>query len=45
LQSNREGRYPSDHFPVTAELGIRWTKIKTTKSIESCPVLFMPTGF
>jgi endonuclease/exonuclease/phosphatase family metal-dependent hydrolase len=23
LQSNREGRYPSDHFPVTAELGIR----------------------
>ncbi|MDA9119494.1 endonuclease/exonuclease/phosphatase family protein [Opitutales bacterium] len=23
LQTNREGRYPSDHFPVTAELGIR----------------------
>ena len=23
LQTNREGRYPSDHFPVTAELGLR----------------------
>ena len=23
LQTNQKGRYPSDHFPVTAQLGIR----------------------
>ena len=22
LQTNREGRYPSDHFPVTAQVGL-----------------------
>ena len=28
LQNNFKGQYPSDHFPVTAQLGLRWMPIK-----------------